>query len=142
MDYNACTEKKKSSKIVVSENKSKFIIINNKKKVIHKVKVDGCLISENSKKCDWLFEINPKSKELVIFLELKGVDLKHAIRQIESTIQQTKSRFDSYLKKESIVSCRSVPKMRGGLQVQKAKHLKNYKSKLTIFSNSNGKIII
>lgn len=66
------------------EKNKKFILNNKTGRAICKVRVDSCIITDNAiKKCDYLFSIEEPSKYYLV--ELKGVDLDTAVKQIEST---------------------------------------------------------
>ncbi|AMP97440.1 hypothetical protein AY601_0485 [Pedobacter cryoconitis] len=70
---------------VATENGKKFRIENKSNADICKVKVDGCLITDNTvRKCDFLFEVSSTTKTYLL-VELKGGDLNSAVKQIEST---------------------------------------------------------
>lgn len=78
-----------AARYVVSENRSRFCIepsdcLND----IDKIKVDGYLVSSTTtKKCDYLFVYKQKGIiKTVIFVELKGVDLNTAVKQIENSV--------------------------------------------------------
>lgn len=74
-----CTEKTKHKRIVLEEKRSKITFINSKQIEVEKIKVDGCQITENEVlKCDFMLKVN----ESEYFIELKGQDFNHAIRQI------------------------------------------------------------
>ncbi len=138
MDYQKCSTESTDKNIVVSENRAKFTLQNRSAKKVTTVTVDGCLITDNNKlKCDYLFEVESDKRQEVIFVELKGKNVDHAIDQIESTITETKVRYKTF-SKISFVVCRSVPKMRGTLQMRKRKHLSHFQSKLQVSSGSQG----
>lgn len=70
---------------VASENGKRFVLENRSNADICKVKIDGCLITDNAvRKCDFFFEVRGASKSYFL-VELKGVDLNSAVKQIEST---------------------------------------------------------
>ena len=117
MDFIECGRQSRDSIVTAAENKRKFIINNSGKKHINKVSVDGCLIDDGRARCDYLFEID-RPFCLVIYLELKGSDVKKAFKQLESTINACKSRHGGVEMCCHIVASR-VPKM--GVKVQ---HLK------------------
>lgn len=83
----------------VSENKSTFKIENKISKYICEIKVDNGLITSGAR-CDYLYEIygscenkNSVAISELIYVELKGCDLRKAISQIESTFAATKSNY-------------------------------------------------
>ena len=78
---------------VVEENKRKFTIKWERKgeRTICKIKVDGCLIPDQTKnKCDFAFLICPERHFL--FVELKGTDIEHGIKQLLDTINFFRSK--------------------------------------------------
>lgn len=107
MDYKDCGEWKNNKLIVVKESNKKFTLDNPKLKAIHKVKVDGCLMTD-SMKCDFLFEIG-KPIEKVFYVELKGRDINHAYEQIISTAKFCKNTHQ-FFEKECHIVTSSSPK--------------------------------
>ena len=109
MDYKSCGQFKTDKIIVVEENKKKFIIENPQQKMVHQVKVDGCLIPKHDVKCDYLFElreIENKTQTIkrVFYVELKGKDIKHAYEQIIATVEVCKNVHKDALRECHIVS--------------------------------------
>jgi len=97
---NECT----NNKIVpVSENKREFRIQNNSRYEINKVTVDGCYITSGLK-CDYLFEIINRDIKEVFYIELKGSDISHGIKQLEATIKHCESEHKRVSKKAYIVA--------------------------------------
>lgn len=92
MDYQNCTLEVSDSCIVVKENRSKFELKNPQRKIVKKVKVDGCLIDDARERCDWIFSLDtPISR--VLYVELKGCDIEKAISQLKATIVHTKDNY-------------------------------------------------
>lgn len=119
MNFEKCTETIHHKIITVEENKRKFIIKNNNAKKVNRVRVDGCLIDEQIEKCDYLFEIYDKVNIiLVIYLELKGKDIKKAYDQLVSTITYCKDKHNKFTRECYVVASR-VPKAGTELQVLK-----------------------
>ena len=115
MSYELCTSVVKDTRVVVRENRSSFELVNEERHTIEKVKVDGCLITGDHERCDWLLvaKCNP---DVAYFIELKGCDLKKAISQLGATLKATKDRYNSTNRKCYAVTTR-VPKQ--GPSVQK-----------------------
>ncbi|WP_157162625.1 hypothetical protein [Cylindrospermum stagnale] len=68
-------------------NKQEYRLDNSNKLEICKLRVDGCLITDQEgKKCDYL--ILACQDKLAFFVELKGQDLKEAIEQIDSALDK------------------------------------------------------
>lgn len=76
-----------ASRFTVKENKRSFSVCCKDTNLVDKYKIDGYFDkSAGHKKCDYLFVYHHSSKETIIFVELKGTDIKHAIRQLDETI--------------------------------------------------------
>ncbi len=90
-----CIEFNEERKICIAFEKGKTYRLNNNSNYkIRKVKVDNCITEAiREKRCDYLMEI--KSIERVIFIELKGGDLAHALRQLYSAIVSLKAEFQT-----------------------------------------------
>lgn len=115
--------------IVFSENRSKLTIENIDRVTGRKVIVDGCEITEGLR-CDFMYII--KNSEL--FIELKGQDLNHAIKQLETTINSL-SNDEKNSKKISFIICTRSPLNSASIQNLQVKFRKNYNSKLIIKSS-------
>jgi hypothetical protein len=131
-NMDECSVFSSDSKIVAEENSKKFIISNESRVEVKKVQVDGCLILEDRKKCDWLFDI--ASQHCVYFVELKGKNIPKAVEQLASTIEFTRSYFVDYEKESYIVSSR-VPKMTTDLAKIRKKFFMENQSILNIRNN-------
>jgi len=128
-------------------NKQEYRIINNSFKLICKIRVDECLILSGNK-CDYLAIECTKEKKSTIgslyFIELKGSDLKHALTQIETTINHTlvrplfsnkpkvyarivlnKQRTPDIKSSEKIKFERMIKKLGGNLKTQGKKLIEN-----------------
>lgn len=108
MDYDLCSTTTTDSKVVVQENKSRFEVQNNSRLTLRKVQVDGCLIKDNSQKCDWIIEVDDQVKR-ALYIELKGCDVDKAISQLKSTLVHTRTRYLRY-KKECFAVTTRIPK--------------------------------
>lgn len=132
MNFDKCTETIHHKIITVEENKKKFIIENNNAKKVNRVKVDGCLIDNQKEKCDYLFEIYDEVNIiLVIYVELKGKDIKKAYDQLVSTIIYCKDKHNRF-KRECHVVASCVPKARTKLQALKKNLSTQYKIALYV----------
>jgi len=122
--------------IVVKENGREFRIKNSSNIEINRVKVDGCFIKSGNR-CDYLFEVLSKSR--VLYIELKGKDIQHALEQIDATIKHCKDIHKNFIKECYIVASR-VPKETTKTQMLKRK----FKSSLGTIPNisTNKKEII
>ncbi len=61
---------------------------------VRQFKIDGDVIFDESERCDWLV-LNDDS-QTAYFIELKGTDIKKAIRQVETTYGILKPEIRSY----------------------------------------------
>ncbi len=106
---NECIEFDEERKICIAIENGKIYKLNNVSGFkIRKVKVDNCILQKpEDRKCDYLMEI--KSVGRVIFIELKGGDLVHALKQLFSSISYLKSEFINYQIDVRIVGSRDVP---------------------------------
>jgi len=85
----------KRNKVVVEENRKKYELINHNSDRIANFHVDGGMISSNSTiKCDnLLVDIDAK---VAIFIELKGIDLKHALEQVDAMVTRLSPDLQNY----------------------------------------------
>lgn len=114
---------------VFKENRSKLIIKNKDRVEATRIKVDGCEIT-NGVRCDFLYLI----KELEIYIELKGQNIEHALRQIETTINKL-SENPKFQKKKSFIICTRSPLNSASIQNIRFRFKKNFNSDLIIKSS-------
>ncbi len=121
-----CEEVSKNSKIVCKEQKSRIVFNNSLKKMVSKIKVDGCQIADNGIKCDYLIVVDADEH----FVELKGHNVSHAFKQLKRTIKLLgKSSFaNRYC---YVISSRS-PLVAASIQVERLKFLRTYNSNLIV----------
>lgn len=119
---------------IVVENGKVYKLNNKSNYKVKKIKVDNCIPDHGEKRCDYLMEI--KSINRVIFIELKGGDLGHALKQILATINYLKAEFENYRIDVRIVGSRDVP---GFINLPSFIKLKGviYKSKGKILRGTN-----
>lgn len=133
LPFEKCTATSKNKIVVAKERSKQLKIINPEEKRISKIQIDGCLITDDSLKCDYVFEINnPVSN--TIYLELKGTDIPHAIKQLKSTLQLFNEKHKK-LKKDCIVVCYSVPRTTSIIQNFKLELKRSFNANLQIREN-------
>ena len=135
-NFGECEKTSKNSKIVLSDsgsknNKSKFRLDNQKKAKIRVVRVDDCAIKQGLR-CDYLL-ILPDNLE--IYVELKGKNVEHAVKQLESSIKQLTDSLSA--EKLCFVASTRFPITSPQIQKLKKNFKRNYNAKLTI---KNGEI--
>jgi hypothetical protein len=124
-----CEDYKTDTKIVLQENKSKITFLNVKRNKILIIKIDDCVIKDSETlRCD--YAIVP-CDEVEIYVELKGSDISHAVRQIESTISLLSSNAQNIRKLCFIVSTR-VPKQTTSIQQLQSQFKKKFNASFRI----------
>jgi hypothetical protein len=124
-----CEEYRCDTKIVLQENKSKITFLNPNQDEILTIKVDGCAISDNETlRCD--YALMP-SDEVEIYVELKGSDIVHAFKRIESTIRLL-SDNPQKIKKLCFVVSTSVPKYTTTIQKLEIQFKKKFNASFRI----------
>jgi hypothetical protein len=107
-----CIEYEDKRSVLIAEEKGKkYRLVNESGYIISKMKVDNCIIKEGQRKCDYLFSTSDKIKK-VVFVELKGGSLVHAVRQISETIKHLNEDFNGFITDARIVGSRSVPNIK------------------------------
>jgi len=110
--FNRCStliDKKVDSR---SERGKRFILKNESNRKVKYVQVDGCLLANEQKKCDFLYEIassDSESIETVFFVELKGTDFSHGIEQLENTVKVLKEWYRNIANKRAFLVGRGIP---------------------------------
>ena len=91
-NFDACIESSdKRSKVKCEEKKKKYVLENTRKSHIISYKMDGGIIKldktvpEGTCKCDYLYLVNGVERSAIL-IELKGVDVLHALKQIHGTL--------------------------------------------------------
>ncbi|WP_131679701.1 hypothetical protein [Metapseudomonas furukawaii] len=130
MSFGACANKTNSPLVTAAAHGRQLVIRNVKGKIISKVEVDGCVVTDNSPRCDYLFEIDAPMKK-VIYLELKGKDVEKAYSQLCATMDRFSVRHAGLIKDCHIVASR-VPKSGPKTQVLKVRMLKDYGARLFV----------
>lgn len=78
-----------SPQVVCSEYQNKHILNNPTRINIYKYKIDGDILTEkDGEKCDYIVEVDTRSKPTAFVIEFKGSDLEKAISQIDTTIKR------------------------------------------------------
>lgn len=106
-------EKKIINVAVASENGKDYRLVNKSKFYVTKVHIDGGVFKQELC-CDFLFLTHERVEDKyinqdAILVELKGVDVKHAIDQIESTVNKLKFSNKEYILKGRIVASKGIP---------------------------------
>jgi hypothetical protein len=85
--FPECERVKRDPRIVLEENKRKITFLNHNRRMIRKIKVDGCVFEkgDSTLRCDYALD---PGNGVEIYVELKGSDIEHAVKQLESTITQ------------------------------------------------------
>ena len=127
-DFGKC-ERAESGQVITREERSrKFCLVNPRRAKVRVIEVDGCFIAEGLR-CDWLFL--PTEDQLEIYVELKGSDIRHAIRQIEETIPQVSEDVRTRAKWCYVISGGGHhPSIKTYIQKAKARFRGAYKAQL------------
>jgi hypothetical protein len=124
-----CEEYKSDARLVLQENKSKITFLNPNQDQVLIIRVDGCVIKDNEiLRCD--YAIVP-CDEIEIYVELKGSDISHAVKQIESTIKLLSDNPKKIKKLCFIVSTR-VPKQSTSVQQLQSQFKKKFNASFRI----------
>lgn len=110
----------KNSKILFTESGRKFYIINKEKKTVGYIKGEKTGNGEKGDlRCDYIIglyvdslksdEKDSSSLKEVVFLELKGCDIKHALEQLEKTIILFRSCLKKVKSKKAFIVATSYP---------------------------------
>lgn len=77
-----CRLTSKNKIFTFKEQRSELVLKNTEQVESTKIHVDGCEINDQGLRCDYLH----LAKEIEFYIELKGQDLLHAMKQLERTI--------------------------------------------------------
>ena len=129
-----CTEitDKKLISFKEKKRKSHLMVANPQKLKVMRVDVDGCQINDDSLRCDYFFQ----AKDTEHYVELKGEDVPHAIKQLKSTIEQL-SADRQKTTKVSFIICSRSPMTAAAIQNERVKFRKHYNSDLAVLKSGN-----
>jgi len=113
-----------------TEQRSKLILHNKDQVSSTCIKVDGCEINDNGVKCDYLH----LAKDLEIYIELKGQDLEHAMKQLARTIGLLGAK-DKQQKRTCYIICTRSPLASTAIQQYDRQFRAKYNSRLVIKSS-------
>lgn len=121
------------SKISVRENAQRYLLVTNGREESVVYAVDGGIVKKGSR-CDKLILVKNSEtdagveKWTEVFVELKGVDVKHAIEQLRQTLSNTLFRHKTNSDIRARIIARSFPSHKLDPAVEKAKQefRKNY----------------
>lgn len=107
-----------TSRFTVQERKSKFTVLSRDTSVIDKYKIDGYFDTDvTHDKCDYLFRHHPSNpeKNTCLFVELKGIDIDHAVKQIGAVSWKSPSASSNIIcvLKTRSMKCDMYPKQVG-----------------------------
>ena len=120
-----CEEKINHSKISCEDKGRTFYFLNLLKKNVSRIKIDGC-VPIPGLGCDYLIITWTERQH---FVELKGTDVRHAVRQLVSTIKELHGRRPEEPVFAWVVS-RKVPLIESVIQSFKQQFLKDINAHL------------
>jgi hypothetical protein len=107
--HTSCIKSSNGSIISVSENGKRFVINNKYKKTIEIIHVDGCAITNNAIRCDYIII---ERNTLCHIIELKGKNISHALAQLSATINHFNGMlFSATDKLRCYIVCSGAPAM-------------------------------
>ncbi len=112
---SSCIQSVNHSQIKCEEKQSKFVLLNPQRKPVDYITVDGCIYPRGHHDlcCDYALNFD----NTTVFVELKGSDIAHAIKQILATKQDAK--FTINPDKIAVVVSSKTPKDDQSLRLQK-----------------------
>lgn len=98
-----CRTTSKNKIFKFEEQRSSLTLENIEQVSSTRIIVDGCEINDNGVKCDYLHI----AKDIEMYIELKGQDLLHAMKQLERTMKLLSSNYQKQAKVSYIICTRS-----------------------------------
>lgn len=126
----SCIQETNVSKIKFEENKSKVVFTNDSKSKCYMLQIDGCIIKRGIR-CDNMLIVEKTG--VTFYVELKGVDIKTAIEQLEETSKKVYWSKD-FTRTAIVVGKNHLPKTSAYIQ-GKMKAFKNQKVDLKILKS-------
>ena len=127
-----CLSRLNDSYIKCEEKGKKLVFCNSNRLQFIRIKVDGCVITDNGSRCDFLILIYTESHQLTDqhFIELKGNKIEKAIEQLKNCFERFK-KITFYRRYAYIVSSH-VPRSSTKIQQYKYDFKKKFRSNLFI----------
>ena len=122
-----CITPTTDTKIKFEENNRKILFLNPKRVEYKKVQVDGCILTDGIR-CDNLLLSVDEHEER--YVELKGVDVIHAIDQLEETIVKLGEYDDC--RHSYVISTNVAPAYTTKIQLKQLYFKRKYNSELII----------
>lgn len=128
---NSCSQAV-TCRIKKRESGSTIIVENRSRLSVRFVRVDDCLFSSETIKCDFMYEVYKRKENKVekiigvTYVELKGGDFDHGVAQLEKTITLLKPRHCSVSKKTAYLIGNNIPSMRSATQKIKTRFKVKY----------------
>lgn len=124
-----CCRNTSDSNIKVSDQRSTTAVFENAEKAAHTlVRFDGCVVT-GSVACDWIVE---KVNVGRIAVELKGTDVDHAAKQVESALRFLRDNGLNDLPVAGLIVCTRYPRIDTTVQRIKQRIAKTYSAPLTV----------
>jgi hypothetical protein len=132
-----CEEINSNPRIVINDpdgGKSELRLKNFKGIKVRIIRVDNCIIKDDTTRCDYVVEIPMDNIKVVLFIELKGKNVEHGIEQLEKTINHIcfKDRYNSVLKKRAYLMITQVKIPKSKVENFKEKFRNKYNCLLII----------
>jgi hypothetical protein len=118
-----CTQIVNESKPKVEESGRKAVFLNPDRADVHKIKIDGCLITGDDQRADYIVS---KPGTIDVIIELKGRDIYHARDQILATLLFWRKFPPLSSAVAGLIVCSKSPASASELQVLKARILKKF----------------
>lgn len=135
MTCDGCREKTFDSKVKVEEGARSAIFSNKNRTAFFRTKVDGCLV-KNSTAADFVVTCVGTGSVIV---ELKGVDVEHAVKQIDATAIYLKScdAAQNLLPLAGLVICSRYPRFDTKLQRLAKLFAKSHRAPLHVVARND-----
>lgn len=121
--------------VMCKENQKRYNLVNPHRFIVTVYHMDGGIIENeaNVNKCDFLYGIQDNNNPTAIFIELKGKNIPHSLKQIEASITGFSNCFRGHRIHARII-CKAVPRLYNDPSIQ------NYRKEL--IKKYNGSLII
>lgn len=87
--FKACSCRTNNKIIALKEHKARLTITNNAQKKVVICCVDPCMtMLERSLRCDYIAQYEESDTQHVVYIELKGSDVKHGCDQLLATVER------------------------------------------------------
>lgn len=126
----------------LKEQRTKYLLRFGKRRTCVAYQVDGNIITEGNR-CDYLVlakqdEDSQDNNWKAVFIELKGTDVEHALKQLDAGMSNSKLKHSSINERHARIVAKSFPSSKSNPKFETAKRIFKERHKCSLKQVSSG----